>query len=76
MPEDTRSNTQLSQLIGASNPCLLTPTAFMISWNGVLVLAFDGWPEAITGESWNAWERKACIGEGRSIWGSYSFGFN
>ncbi|KAG2448458.1 hypothetical protein HYH02_006350 [Chlamydomonas schloesseri] len=42
-----QSNSQLEYLISQTSPSLLRPLAFFVSWNGVLTLAYSGFPPAL-----------------------------
>ncbi|KAG2424520.1 hypothetical protein HXX76_014401 [Chlamydomonas incerta] len=45
---DQKSKAQLEYLINQTSPSLLRPLAFFVSWNGVLTLAYSGFPPALT----------------------------
>ena len=39
---------QLEPLVADCSPCALQPVALVVSWHGVLALAMEGWPLAMT----------------------------
>jgi hypothetical protein len=43
-PADHDDETRLAYLARQASPCLLTPKAFFVSWQGVITLAYEGFP--------------------------------
>jgi hypothetical protein len=47
-PPTTNEETRLQYLARHTRPCLLTPKAFFVSWQGVITLAYSGFPPQLT----------------------------